>query len=173
MVSAWRPESEAEAAGAMAGFIEWLRAGGRREDADPAAVLAWVAGRSADFDAAVVGFMGWRHPGPHFPRSLGEAVVLHRHGRRQTWAYGALPSCIVDRLRLADAVGLAAFHLFHCGTRPDDRLLWMGDPADPLPLGALYLGATVILADAPSEALADAERARPVRPPLRTVKPPR
>jgi hypothetical protein len=48
--------------------------------------------------------------------------------------------------RLADVADLAASHLLWADTRPDNRLLWTGDPADPWPYGAWIAGATLVLA---------------------------
>ena len=45
----------------------------------------------------------------------------------------------------ADLPALAASHLLDVETRPDTRLVWQGDPADPWPLGAWLAGATLVL----------------------------
>jgi hypothetical protein len=141
----------------MAAFVEWLRATGLLEDARPDRVRAGL-------DAALCRFMGWT-AGPAPARADGkEALVLHRGGRI-AWRYDGLPGWALERLSGRAALAALRFHLFDAGTRPDDRLLWLGDPQDPLPLGALYLGATVILADPPDPRLAGIEQARVVRRP--------
>ena len=143
----------------MAVFVEWLRATGAMAEAEPGRVMGWAAGRSAAFDAAMKGFMGGT-----LGRARGVAVVRWCGGVREAWGYEDLPGWALARLEGADAVDLAVFHLLERNTRPDDRVLWMGTPDDALPLGALYFGATVILADAPSAALAAAEGAILLRP---------
>jgi hypothetical protein len=156
MVSTWRPASEAEAAGALAAFVEWLRATGALVDAGPDRART-------GFDAALRRFMGWTD-GPAPARADGkEALVLHRGGRT-SWRYDGLPGWALDRLAGADALDLVRFHLFEAETRPDDRVLWLGSPDDPLPLGALYVGATVILAEPHDPRLAGPEQARVIRP---------
>jgi hypothetical protein len=57
-------------------------------------------------------------------------------------------------LRWPALIGAVAHHLLVVGTRPDDRLLWAGAVTDPLPFGALPLGTTLIVADAPPADLA-------------------
>ncbi len=154
---AWHPADEGMAASNLAVFIEWLRASGRMVDADPARVKAWAAGRSAEFDAAMADFMGWP---AGLPASEGEALVMLRaDGRREAWHHDALPAWVGETLARTDAIDLAIFHVIQRNTRPDDRVLWMGGAAEALPLGALYFGATVILAEKPTPALAEAERA--------------
>ena len=67
-----------------------------------------------------------------------------------------------------DLLATVVWHLMAAETRPDDRLLWAGDPTDPLPFGALACGATLILTDAPAAALpaiATEETAKLLRPP--------
>jgi hypothetical protein len=169
MKLAWHPPDESMAASALAVFVEWARATGAMPLADPDQVMTWAARRGADFDAAMARFMGWPWPSPAASalvartRGAREAVARHRGGVRDSWTYDALAPWIAAALDGADPIALAVFHLLERNTRPDDRLLWMGDPADPLPLGALFIGATVILADRPTSTLAEAERALELR----------
>jgi hypothetical protein len=83
-----------------------------------------------------------------------EALVLAGpDAARRAWSRGVLraeglPSPVAGAIAKLDWLGLlrlAAGHLFGRDTRPDDRLLWPGDPADPWPYGAWLVGAAVIL----------------------------
>jgi hypothetical protein len=142
---AWHPADERMAASGLAVFVEWLRASGRRTNAEPAQVLAWAHARGPDFDAAIHAFMGWDTGGPVVcpGRDRHDAVIDRDH---RAWTYDALPPTVTAALSAADAVGLAAHHLLVRGTRPDDQVPWSGDPSDIMPLGALYVGATVVVA---------------------------
>ena len=146
---AWLPTDERMAASGLAAFVEWLRAGGLMAGAEPGRVLAWARGRGGDFDAARAAFMGWGATGPRIALWRGgrEAMVVYRQGERRAWTYDAVPREITDALGRADAVGLAAFHVLERDVHPDDRVVWTGASDDPLPLGALYVGATVIFTD--------------------------
>lgn len=44
---------------------------------------------------------------------------------------------------------MVADHLLAADTRPDDTLTWRGDPADPWPFGALFIGATLVIRPPP------------------------
>ncbi len=149
IADAWHPADERMAASALAVFVEWLRASGRMHGAEPARVLEWARARSPEFDAAMAAFMGWGASGPHLcpGRGLREAVVEVRDGVRRVWTYDALPADVMAALAAADAVGLAAFHLLERGTRPDDVVAWSGAAEDVVPLGALLVGATVVVTD--------------------------
>jgi hypothetical protein len=183
MIKTWHPPDEAAAASTLAVFVEWLRATARLPGADPDAVREW-AGREADaFSEAIAAFAGLdpaagnaanrlRYTGPR------EALVLRRGGVRQSWSRDALrhnqpplPADIAAAFHAGtwhDLVASVAWHLLDADTRPDDHLLWSGDPTDALPLGALICGATIILTDAPAEAppfIAAEESATILRPP--------
>jgi hypothetical protein len=171
----WHPPDEATAASTLAVLVEWLRATARLPNADPDTAREWAARNAAGF-AAFAGLdqaagnaaNRTRHAGPQ------EALVLRRDGLRRSWSRDALkenkppfPQHIAAALNSGtwhDLVSSAAWHLLHEKTRPDDRLLWDGDPADPWALGALTCGATLILADA-LPAIAREEQARILRPP--------
>jgi hypothetical protein len=183
MIKAWHPPDEATAASTLAVFVEWLRATARLPDANPDAIRQWAARDEAAFAAAIAAFAGLdpaagnaanrlRYAGPR------EALVLRRGGVRQSWSRDALrqgapplPADLAGALGSGtwhDLLASAAFHLLHANTRPDDRLLWAGDPTDPWPLGALICGAAIILTDAPADtlpAVAAEERATILRPP--------
>jgi hypothetical protein len=183
MIKAWHPPDEATAASTLAVFVEWLRATARLPEADPAAIRQWAARDETAFTAAIAAFAGLdpqagnaanrlRYAGPQ------EALVLRRGGVRQSWSRDALrqgtpplPADLAAALGSGtwhDLLAAAAWHLLRANTRPDDRLLWAGDPADPLPLGTLICGAAIILTDAPADALpaiAAEERAQILRPP--------
>ena len=168
--AAWHPSDQEMAASGLGTFVEFLRGTGRMPDANPGSALAWAAGRSQNFDAAMGDFMGWPPVRIAPFREKREAVVMFRDGQRQSWQYEALPAEIITCLSSADPIALAVFHVLHHNTRPDDRLLWLGDPSDPLPLGGLYVGATVILPDCPTDELAVAERAVLLRPPIEPME---
>ena len=183
MIKAWQPPDEATAASTLAVFVEWLRATARLPDADPATIRQWSARDAAAFAAAIAAFAGLdpragnaanrlRHAGPQ------EALVLRRGGVRQSWSRDALrqnlpplPADLAAALGSGtwhDLVQTAAWHLLRLNTRPDDRLLWAGDPTDARPLGALICGATIILTDAPADelpAIAAEELGEILRPP--------
>jgi hypothetical protein len=179
----WFPPDEPTAAGTLTVFVEWLRATARLPDADPDAVRDWMARDDAAFADAIAAFAGLdpaagnaanrlRYTGPR------EALVLRRGGLRQSWSRDALwqnlpplPADLAAALRAGtwqDLIATVAWHLLEAETRPDDRLLWAGDPTDPLAFGALACGAAIILTDAPAgvlPAIATEETARTVRPP--------
>lgn len=156
----WRPAEEAAAGGAMAVFVEWLRATERLPAATPAAVAKWQENRPEQFLTAIAAFAGFdpacdvranllRHAGDR------DALVVHdQSGGGRVWsrddvrALRDLPTCVarvVSRLSWRDLLGLAADHLLLAGTRPDDRLVWTGDPAEAWPYGAWTVGAAVVL----------------------------
>ena len=64
MIKPWHPADEATAASTLAVFVEWLRATGRKADADPAAVRDWAARDALRQNAPPVpldlGAGGWR-----------------------------------------------------------------------------------------------------------------
>ncbi len=147
IADAWHPADERMAASAMAVFVEWLGASGRMTDAEPERVLAWARARGPGFDAAMTGFMGWDRGGPVLcpGRGTREAIIEKCGEARRVWTYDGLPECVSAVLAGADAVGLAAAHLLELGTRPDDLVAWSGVPADVAPLGALFIGATLVV----------------------------
>jgi hypothetical protein len=154
-------------------FLEWLRACRGLHLPDAGALAAWrrdapdaFADVLADF-AGLDTAAGWR---ANLLRWTGprEALVVRHRGACRAWTRDALraaqdlPAPVAEILARTDVAGLlalAASHLLDAETRPDDRLLWTGDPADPWPYGAWLVGATVILGsagDAPAEAAAEA-----------------
>ena len=168
----WRPADEAEATCNRGGFIEWLRATGRAPDAGPDDVATWQA--DLDAMAAFGGLQradGWagnlrRH------RGRREAVVRLTPARR-VWTRDALADSDAAWAAAAGAVAeqpwaalvrIVASHLLDAETRPDDRLLWGGDPGDPWPWGALAVGATLILDGDAADALAEAAVFRRLAP---------
>ncbi len=119
-----------------------------------------MGGLIAAKDAAMMAFRGWGGVGPRIAQWRGarEAVVIYRGGERRAWTYEQVPQEIIDALGRADAVGLAVFHVLERDVHPDDRVVWTGDSDDALPLGALYVGATVIFAVDPGVAAAEGAR---------------
>jgi hypothetical protein len=180
----WFPASEADATTNLAYLVEWLRATRGWENASPDLVRTWQQTDPSTFRAAVGAFAGLR-PELGWQGNLlhgdgQEALVLWRNGQRTAWSRAALratsahclPPALAARLAAAtwpELLALAAATLIDADTRPADRLLWQGDPADPWSLGGLLAGATVILPldAAPDYAgLAIAERAGLVRRPV-------
>lgn len=166
----WRPADEAEATSNRGVFIEWLRATGRQPDAGPADVAGW----RSDLDA-MARFSGLR-PDAGWAGNLrcnrgGREAVVHL-GPRRAWSRDAL----LDDAAWAEAAGamadqpwetlvrVVASHLLDAETRPDDRLLWGGDPRDPWPWGALAIGATLILGGGEADAMAEAASFRRLAP---------
>ncbi len=168
----WRPADEAEATSNRGVFIEWLHATGREPEAGPDDVPAW----QSDLDA-MAEFGGLR-------RNAGWAGNLRRHrGRREAVVRLAPSRRAWSRDALADSdaawqqaagtaseqpwenlVRIVASHLLDAETRPDDRLLWGGDPCDPWPWGALAIGATLILDGGEADAAAEAAMFRRLAP---------
>ncbi len=142
-------------------FVEWLRATGRlvqasperirdREAADPAAFLADVAAFAGLDPARGVRGALLRHAG-----SREALVVCDSSGMRRAWSRDAvregreLPPFVaaaLDGATWPDFLRVAADHLLRAGTRPDDRLVWTGDPSALWPYGAWIVGASVVLA---------------------------
>jgi len=145
---------EAEATGNRGVFLEWLRATGREPDATSQHVSTWRA--DADAMAAFAGLRradGWAG---NLRRWHGarEAVVRLHPAPRRAWSRDALAGSEAAWAAAAAAmaeqpwevlVRVVASHLLDAETRPDDRLLWGGDPGEPWPWGALAIGATLIL----------------------------
>ncbi len=94
---AWRPASEAEAAGNGAALIEWLRATGRRPQASPEDVRAWRRREPEAFLAAIGAFCALSGADAADPGLL-EALGGHlldletRPGDAVAWA-GAADDC--------------------------------------------------------------------------------
>ena len=167
----WHPTDEAEAVSNRGVFIEWLRATGRQPDAEPCDVPEW----RSDIDS-MVEFIGL-NPGAgwagNLRRSRGGREALVRLAPRRAWSRDALAG---DDAAWAQAAGVlaeqpwdtlvrvVASHLLDADTRPDDRLLWGGDPYDPWPWGALAIGATLILGGDEADAMAEAATFRRFAP---------
>jgi hypothetical protein len=156
----WRPASEAEAASARAAFLEWLQAVYGLALDGPAGLAAWRHERPEAFAAAMSAFAG-------LPEGADvRSALLRGHDEREalvfdggpagrrSWSRSdlrrapALPEALdtmLAALAPADLPALAASHLLDTGTCPDTRLVWRGDPADPWPLGAWLVCATLVL----------------------------
>lgn len=159
----WRPASEAEAAGAPAVLLEWLRTVHGMALAGPAALAAWRCAEPAAFAAAMSAFacldattsvrdaLLRGHGDRTALKLVDTAGVCRVWSRAELLLADPLPPPITHMLAAltqADLPALVASHLLDAGTAPDDRLVWAGDPAEPWPLGAWLVGATVVLADA-------------------------
>ncbi len=167
----WRPMDEAEATSNRGVFIEWLRASGRQEDAGPDDVAAWR--RDLDCLAQFAGLCpeaGWAG---NLRRPRGKCEALVRLAPRRSWSRDVLADSADVWAQAAGAmaqrpwdtlVRVVASHLFDAETRPDDRLLWGGDPGDPWPWGALAIGATLILSGDEADAAAEAASFRRLAP---------
>jgi hypothetical protein len=165
---AWRPRSEAEAVGAQAVFLEWLAAVHGIVLAGPAALAGWRRDAPAAFAAAISAFAGLDMQAPVRETLLrGHAgrpalVLIGDDGKPDTWSRAealggkALPDVVANMLAAlapADLPALAASHLLDAGTAPDDCLVWAGDPAEPWPLGAWLVGASVMLGSSDAAAV--------------------
>lgn len=166
----WRPVSEAEAVGARAVVIEWLRAVHGIVLDGPAALAAWRHDRPAAFAAAISRFAGL-DPLPRGGDGAEQvrAALLRGSDEREALVIGgrvwfraelrdATPvpepvAIMASSLQPADLPALVASHLLDAGTCPDTRLHWAGDPAEPWPLGAWLLGATLVLGEAAGAAM--------------------
>ena len=158
----WRPASEAEAAGAPAVFIAWLRAVHGIPLAGPAALAEWRRDQPAAFARAMADFAGLPSG-----RDIRHAL-LHGNGARPAWidgekicsraellaaaAWPAPLARMLAGLALKDLPMLAASHMLDHGTVPDTRLIWSGDADEPWPLGVWLVGAALARAP-PGEAL--------------------
>lgn len=150
----WRPASEAAATGNRGIFIEWLRATGREPEALPEHVAIWQA--DAGTIAAFAGLRrasSWAGSLRRF-RGTREAVVRLQPAARKAWSRDALAGSDAAWAEAAGAMAeqpwevllrVVASHLLDAETRPDDRLMWAGDPHEVWPWGALAIGATLIL----------------------------
>ena len=166
----WRPASEAEAVGARAVFIEWLRALHGIVPDGPQGLAAWRRDRPAAFAAAISHFAGL-DPLPRWGDGAGPVrdVLLRGFDEREAlvigdrvWSRAALRQAtpvpepvaiMLSSLTPADLPALAASHLLDTGTCPDTRLCWAGDPAEPWPLGAWLVGATLLLGESGGAAM--------------------
>ena len=159
----WRPAAEAEAVATLSVFVEWLRATGPMAQATPARMRDWQAADPDAFLAHVAAFAGLdaargvrcnllRHDGTREALVLHDATGAQRGWSRDDVRQGRdLPAPVgaaLDGMAWRDLLRLAADHLLIAGTRPDDRLVWAGDPAAPWPYGAWIVGAVVVLAGA-------------------------
>ena len=134
--------TEAEAVAGPAVFAEWLAAFDRRP-ATPDQRLSAVAG-FLGLDPA----QGWAG---NLRRGKGDRVAIRRG--EHAWTYGDIATSEAAWSAAAGPLAdggydalrrIAADHLLRADTRPDDILIWGGDPADPWPFGALLFGATVV-----------------------------
>jgi hypothetical protein len=156
----WRPADEAGAVATISVFLEWLRAVRHIVLPGPEAVPAWAAAEPAAFAAALADFAGlapargWRgNLLRHAPKAdalvLGAATDEPRRWTRAALCRGKnLPpplAAVLEGGSWSALLRLAASHLLVAETRPDDRLLWLGDPADPWPYGAWLAGARLVL----------------------------
>ena len=139
-----RPASaEAHSVSGPAVFAEWLAAHGR-DPRTPAARLEAVAAF-----AGLEPSLGWSG---NLRRDTSRRLAIRRGA--WAWTFAELAS---DDHAWREAAGLraegtydalvraVADHLLCADTRPDDILVWRGDPADPWPFGALYIGAALDL----------------------------
>jgi hypothetical protein len=157
----WRPADEAEATATLTGFVEWLRATGRRPDATPRIVRGWAAQDRRAFHAATATFAGLAATTGLLdalpPGDRPALIARHADGRLGRWSRDALrqradlPPTLLAAIAAADVPSLAASHLLGHETRPDDCLHWLGDPADPWPFGAWIVGACVLVGPADDE----------------------
>ena len=122
-------------------FAEFLTATGLTADTPERRLSAIAA--FAELDPA----LGWAG---NLRRRRGLRVAIRRGGRRWTfddialhdtcWRDAAGPCAEGDYAALVRSV---ADHVLCADTRPDDTLVWRGDPADPWPFGALVVGAAI------------------------------
>jgi hypothetical protein len=142
-------------------FIEWCRATRAVALDGPAALAAWRREEPAAFADAIADFAGLTgHASKREALLRGNptraALIVTDDGGRTVWSRGDLlatapwPAWLEAALMNADLVALAAFHLLDAGTAPDDCVPWSGDPADPWPLGAWLVGASVLVQPAGS-----------------------
>jgi hypothetical protein len=154
----WHPEDECVAASNRAAFIEWSRATGARPDACPSDITRWKAAEPEEFYTAVRCFAGLAEA------PVARTSLLRWRGHRDALVLDGSPPRLWSRDRLradtpprierlmrdiapAALARLAADHLFGLEIRPRDRMLWIGDPDDPWPLGVWLVGATLLLTD--------------------------
>jgi hypothetical protein len=135
------PATETESVATRTVFVEWLRAVRGVSLSDATELPAWRHGQPDAFAAALAGFAGL-DPGRGYGGNL-----LHACRPRDALVQ-PVPQAIIPALRgdWAGLIALTADHLLVADTRPDDRLQWPGDPADPWPYGAWLVGAVVVLA---------------------------
>ncbi|PWT92865.1 MAG: hypothetical protein C5B56_01655 [Proteobacteria bacterium] len=171
-MGATRNADETEVTSNLAAFLLWLDATGR-EVSNADALRHWAGEDRAGFRRAVEAFAGLdpKHgPEGALTRFDGQrvALVIRANASREVWSRqslrAGLPAAVRWRLQGAtwdDLLDWTADHLFAAETRPDDVLVWDGPGDDPWPLGALAVGATLVLCpdeDAPSTAAAEHAR---------------
>jgi hypothetical protein len=161
----WRPASEAEAAGARAVFIEWMRVVRGVALDGPAGLEEFRRAAAVEFAAAITAFVGLPASDAKCIRNTllrgrnerPALIAPADDGSRRVWSRAdllhaaVLPEPIpgmLAALTTENLSTLAASHLLDADTAPDDCLVWAGDPAEPWPLGAWLLGASVMLAAA-------------------------
>ena len=153
----WRPPDDRCAASNIAAFIEWLHALGLHPKEDPAGLCRWAENEPAAFTGPLLRFIGAREGdslADLATRWTGTRPAIVEFGPpRRCWTRDALrgPAGTRWRSRMSPVKGaaladLAAAHLLGGEIKPDDRLLWLGSSGDVWPLGALIVGATVVLA---------------------------
>jgi hypothetical protein len=174
-MSATRDTDETAITSNLAAFLLWLEATGHRlRDAD--AARRWAGENRAAFRRAVQDFAGLKS-GQGVEGALTRfdgkrvALVVRSITSREVWTRQALraglPAAVRRRLQevtWSDLLDWSADHLFAVETRPDDVLVWDGPADDPWPLGALAIGATLVLCrDENVATAAAAEGARVIR----------
>ncbi len=122
-------------------FAEWLAAHDR-EPRGPAERLAAVA----DF-AGLSPRLGWAG---NLRQSRSPRIAIRRDPLAWTFADLSTDNATWRKASGSRAEGTydelvraVADHLLCADTRPDDTLIWGGDPEDPWPFGALYIGAAL------------------------------
>jgi hypothetical protein len=163
---------EVEVSSNLAAFLLWLEATGRGLKTAEA-VRRWAGEDRAAFRRAVQDFAGL-NPEQGIDGALtcldGErvALVIRTAASREVWTRHSLRAGLPMPLRQClhgatwnDLLDWTADHLFAAETRPDDVLVWDGPVNDPWPLGALVVGAALVLSpgeDAASAAAAEGAR---------------
>ena len=128
----WRPASAREATSNAAAFIEFARATGAA-DLTPAEIQPFKAENPAEFRALLAALAGLD---PTADLATQLAPYKSNAAMRASWD-GLLESF--------------AHYLLVEELRPDDTLIWTGAPDDPYPLGALLIGAHILLPLPPGE----------------------
>ena len=123
----WRPATAAEATSNVAAFIEFARATGVA-DLTPAQIPAFQAENPAKFHALLAGFAG-------LDLASGLAPQLARVTSNAAMRDRASWDLVLDSF---------FYYLLEEELRPNDVLVWKGEPDDPAMLGAQLTGATVI-----------------------------
>ena len=132
----WRPRDEAEATSNLAALIEFFRARGGANDVSPEIISQLRQENSGKFAILLAVFCDL---------DPAEPIPPDRFVRVEGPNASARIAAMLKQADWPTLLASVAAHLLDAEIRPDDRVLWTDRSDNPWALGALAVGATLIL----------------------------